>query len=93
MSKQKTIKDLLILLKEEYTRMMESDGNKWGLCYSCHQLYMNRDITGDELMDVEDYLKVNAPNSDYRKTSAYWYRLKSIAPRQRWLNKHIELNS
>jgi hypothetical protein len=93
MAKQKTIKELLILLKKEYTRMMKFDQDTYALCYSCEKLNQNNTINLIELKMLEKYLHLYSPNSHYGQTSAYWYRLSNSSSRQRWLNKHIKLNT
>jgi hypothetical protein len=90
----RTIKELLILLKEKYKK-----NNDWGLCNALK--YSPYPLPFEEYYTLLQYMKDHRPGSKYydhnnRITSdpeQFWYKIGDKLNRYRWLNKHIKLNT
>lgn len=94
MTNQRTIKELLELMLEN------QPSNKTGLCHWSNILFDKKIIDRYEHNLLYEYIKNNPPFLraliariiDKRRDYYYW-RIGSIAPRIKWLKKHIKKQS
>ncbi len=93
--KTKTIKELLILLRDFLPTNIKST-NKWmggSLCFSIADLLYNDMITLAELNKLHKYIMAKKPpNAGNYKTQGikgFWWPYKKLAPRMEFLNKLI----
>lgn len=95
----RTIKELLILMKEEYSKT-KNDTNITGLCSLLYPLYIK--LTIEEYRILYNYINNHRPNVKHYYThrdiptpdsNQFWYKISDRLNRYKWLNKHIKLNS
>lgn len=101
MKTTKSIHELLILLKKQYTQDVKEKTNS-GLCQLCgynRMLLDKNKITNEESVKLSDYIHSNRPkqraNSKYKINdlgSAFFWPSLLIQPRLNWLTYHIKKN-
>jgi hypothetical protein len=92
MAKQKTIKELLEALKKEYNDI--NDGSYCtGLCLCVHFLIGAGEMSNLEHLVLRVYMTKHRPKSYDRSIDIYWFPKHDSASRNKWLDKHIKLNS
>ncbi len=79
----RTIKELLMLMKSNEQLFVT------GLCGWSANLYVFELITLQEHTIVNCYLHKNLPP---KKSNAFCWKIGSIQPRLKWIEKHIKLN-
>ena len=97
MNESRTIKELLQVLHDH----VEKYGlTKAGLCSTVTFLFWGaKCVTVDELWDLRFYINGNRPkwysstNAFIARDSAFYWPEGKVAPRLKWLKKHIKLNS
>jgi len=90
MEKERTIKELLIILTDEFKKPLPwNDKGEWnGICQCINYA---EGLNGSEKARVTIYLRENKPRM--RKGhlhGSYWWRTMTKAPRLKWLSKQIE---
>ena len=104
MKPERSIKELLIILRDNLEKEFKSDPNNGGMCSVIHELRDNDEISEDEWGKLLIYLKNNKPLiADKRKImykdqfdsngfmlEDHWWKPKSIKPRKNWINKQID---
>lgn len=89
----KTIKELLIMLKNEYQKNIKKDYFIKGLCGNIYLLNSKKEINIEEMYILLDYLNDNKPwytifTTLYNK--GYWWNTDNTKVRIKWLEKHIK---
>ncbi len=82
----RNINKLLQLVSDNFDRLFDT-----GLCGIASDLNWSRVITSDEEVRLKDFIEINRPDwsSFIRPTSAYHWKPGRVAPRKRWLKRHI----
>jgi len=81
----RTIKELLILLREEMVKQFHpiSDGC---ICYVLANMRGNNMISPEEYKETENYLEMQRPNDRH----AFWWPYGELEPRLEFLDKLIK---
>lgn len=79
----RTIKELLILLREEVANRFNEC-----ICWSLADMVGRKDISYDEHHALEDYLELHRPE-ETKKRAAFWWHYGELAPRLEFLDKLI----
>jgi len=92
----KTINQILILAKEELLKSRDTSDPKFsdytGLCELSTDMYYEDIITDNESALFDSYIDANPSVRGYKKHFyVYFWDPYLIAPRLRWLYKHIKL--
>jgi len=84
--KTRTIKELLILLRDYFPKSFE-DGRD-ALCFAIKDMYRNNHtITAYEAKKLHKYIHEHKPEKTYNK--AYFFEEGKLAPRMKFLDKLI----
>lgn len=84
----RTIKELLQLMLDNVDVIKDREK---GLCYVINYLFGNQIINSNEQDILDVYINDNKPW--YKTLHIFWWKPGDIAPRKRWLEKHIKKQS
>lgn len=104
-AKERTIKELLIILRDNLKKRFAADKENGGMCALVWDLERHNFMSLDERLRLFGYIYENKPKCASRRMIKYgevsdrkgfslgrhWWKPRVVKPRIAWLNKQIEM--
>ena len=101
--KERTIKELLIILRDNLEMYFDKDPDNGGICGVILDLTRHNIISNNEWAILTKYLNDNKTRNAYKREKQYpdffggefnlgrhWWKPRAVKPRINWLNKQID---
>lgn len=103
MEKSRSIRELLIIVRDNLKRLIEKDEENGGICAVTRDLWQDGLINYYERCRLLDYLDQNKPAEAKKRenrpeiydkngfaANRFWWRPRAVAPRIKWLDEQIK---
>jgi hypothetical protein len=93
----RSINELLSVVLDNFDKYFNIDAYTNGICILISSLENRRVLTSNEVGKVKDYIRSNPPSKIPfgmgHPLYGYYWKPGKVAPRKRWLRKHIKLTA